>query len=240
MAQPPVNDDAKTRRTPREAGQDAVARAQETAERARLTFRRLSGLDRSGPPPPQTLPGQPLNPWTIPNAIGFARLLMIPVFFVVAMSQPNGTGSWPALLFAIIAWSDYADGIAARVTGQYSRLGTLIDPVADRLLVLSGAIVCWRFELLPRWAIAVLALREVAIVVLVRVGLRHGMDISVNWPGRLAVWPLMSAIFAALTELDGAAEVLLYIGLFLAMLSLAMYVRDGIAFSRMLRQQRST
>jgi CDP-diacylglycerol--glycerol-3-phosphate 3-phosphatidyltransferase len=200
--------------------------------RSRLTFRRLSGLDRSGPPPPETRAGAPLNPWTIPNAIGFTRLLMIPVFLIVALSQPNGTGSWPALLFAIIAWSDYADGIAARVTGQYSRLGTLIDPIADRLLVLSGAIVCWRFELLPRWAIAVLALREVAVVILVRIGLRHGMDISVNWPGRLAVWPIMSAIFAALVDLEDAAPVLLYIGLALAMLSLALYVHDGIAFAR--------
>jgi cardiolipin synthase (CMP-forming) len=207
--------------------------------RSRLTFRRLSGLDRSGPAPPETRAGAPLRPWTIPNAIGFSRLALIPVFLIVAMSEPNGTGSWPALLFAIIAWSDYADGIAARVTGQYSRLGTLIDPVADRLLVLSGAIVCWRFELLPRWAIAVLALREVAIVILVRFGLRAGMDISVNWPGRLAVWPIMSAIFAALIELDAAAEVLLYIGLALAMLSLAMYVRDGIAFARARRQRSS-
>ena len=73
---------------------------------------------------------------------------------------------------------------------------------------------------------------------LVRIGLRHGMDISVNWPGRLAVWPVMSAIFAALVELEDAAPVLLYIGLALAMLSLAMYVRDGIVFAR--TRQRST
>jgi CDP-diacylglycerol--glycerol-3-phosphate 3-phosphatidyltransferase len=205
--------------------------------RTRLTFRRLSGLDRSGAPPPETRAGAPLRPWTLPNAIGFTRLLLIPVFFVVAMSEPDGTGTAPALLFAIIAWLDYADGIAARVTGQYSRLGTLIDPVADRLLVLSGAIVCWNFELLPRWAIAVLVLREVVIVVLVRIAMRHGMDISINWPGRLAVWPVMSAIFAALVDLQRAAEILLYIGLALAMLSLAMYIRDGIAFSRMLRQR---
>ena len=90
MARPPVGDDARPRRTPREAGQDAVARAQETAERARLTFRRLSGLDRSGPPPPQTLKGQPLNPWTLPNAIGFVRLALIPVFLAFAFSSGDG------------------------------------------------------------------------------------------------------------------------------------------------------
>jgi cardiolipin synthase len=206
--------------------------------RTRLTFRRLTGLDRSGPPPPETRAGAPLRPWTIPNAIGFTRLLLIPVFLIIGLSTEDGTGTLPALLFAVIAWSDYADGIAARVTGQYSRLGTLMDPVADRLLVLSGAIVCWRFELLPRWAIAVLALREVAIVVLVRFGLRAGMDISVNWPGRLAVWPVMSAIFAALVGWSTLAEILLYVGLGLALASFAMYVRDGIAFSR--ARQRSS
>ena len=57
----------------------------------RLTVRRLFGLDRSGPPPPQTLPGQPLRPWTIPNAIGFVRLALIPVFLVVALSSDDGT-----------------------------------------------------------------------------------------------------------------------------------------------------
>ena len=58
----------------------------------RLTVRRLFGLDRSGPPPPQTLAGQPLRPWTIPNAIGFVRLALIPVFLIVALSSSDGTG----------------------------------------------------------------------------------------------------------------------------------------------------
>ena len=131
------------------------ARADAGRRRARrLTFRRLSGLDRSGPPPPETLAGQPLRPWTIPNAIGFVRLALIPVFLVVALSLGDGTDALAAVLFAVIGWSDYLDGIAARVTGQYSRLGALLDPVVDRLLVISGVIVCWKFDLLPRWALA--------------------------------------------------------------------------------------
>jgi len=111
------------------------------AERKRLTLRRLVGLDRSGPPPPQTLPDQPLNVWTIPNAIGFARLAMLPVFLVLALSSESGTDALPAVIFAVIAWSDYLDGVAARITGQYSRFGALLDPVVDRLLVVSGLVV---------------------------------------------------------------------------------------------------
>ena len=104
-----------------------------------LTLRRLFGLDRSGPAPPQTQSGQPLRPWTIPNTIGFLRLALIPVFLVVELSSSDGTGALGAALFAVIGWGDYADGIAARMTGQYSRLGALMDPVTDRLLVISAA-----------------------------------------------------------------------------------------------------
>jgi CDP-diacylglycerol--glycerol-3-phosphate 3-phosphatidyltransferase len=197
--------------------------------RARLTFRRLSGLDRSGPPPPQTLAGQPLNVWTVPNAIGFARLALIPLFLVLALSSDDGTDALPAVLFAVVAWSDYADGIAARVTGQYSRFGALLDPVVDRLLVISGVVVCWRFELLPRWALAVLVAREVFMLVAGRAALRRGVVLRINWWGRWSVWPLMSALFFGLCGLTTLAAVLLYVGLFLSLTATVLYVRDAAA-----------
>jgi cardiolipin synthase len=176
-----------------------------------------------------TLAGAPLNPWTIPNAIGFVRLALIPVFFVVAMTSSDGTGAWPAILFGTIAWTDYADGIAARVTGQYSRLGALMDPITDRLLIISGIVVCWNFDLLPRWALAVLVAREVAMLGLARYGLRHGVDVAINWAGRLAVWPVMSAVFAGLVDLLTLGEIFLYIGLALSLYSFAQYARVGFA-----------
>ncbi len=195
----------------------------------RLTLRRLVGLDRSGAPPPQTLAGQPLRPWTIPNAIGFARLALIPVFLVVALSSDDGVDALAATLFAAIGWGDYADGIAARVTRQYSRLGTLMDPVTDRLLVVSGVVVCWRFDLLPRWALAVLVARELSMVALGRYGLKHDVDLRINWPGRVSVAPLMGALFFAMVGLGRFAEALLYVGLALALVASALYVRSGRA-----------
>jgi cardiolipin synthase (CMP-forming) len=195
----------------------------------RLTARRLVGLDRSGPPPPETLAGQPLRPWTIPNAIGFARLALIPVFLIVALSSPDGTGAAPAALFAIIGWGDYADGIAARVTRQYSRLGTLMDPITDRLLVISGVVVCWNFELLPRWALAVLVARELTMLVLGRYAQTHGVELRINWPGRIGVAPVMGAFFFAMAGLSTLGEVLLYVGLALALTATAMYARVGLA-----------
>ena len=163
----------------------------------------------------------------MPNAIGFLRLALIPVFLVVELSSGDGTGALGAALFAVIAWGDYADGIAARVTGQYSRLGALMDPVTDRLLVVSGVVVCWHFQLLPRWAIAVLALRELAMLALGRYGLQRGVELRINWPGRLAVAPVMGAFFFAMVGWRTVGEVLLYIGLALALVATGLYVRDG-------------
>ncbi len=208
--------------------------AEPPLERRRLTVARLFGLDRSGPPPPQTQAGQPLRPWTVPNVIGYLRLALIPVFLIVALSSDDGVGAPQAILFAVIGWGDYADGIAARVTRQYSRLGALMDPVTDRLLVLCGVIVTWKFDLLPRWALALLAARELAMLAIARFALRRGVELRINWPGRLAVAPVMGALFFAMTGLSILGEVLLYIGLALALTASVMYVLTGLD---QLRQQ---
>jgi cardiolipin synthase len=196
--------------------------------RNRLTFRRLSGLDRSGPPPPQTAAGAPLNPWTIPNAIGFVRALLIPVFLILALSSDTGTDALPAVIFAVIAWGDYADGIAARVTGQYSRLGAILDPIVDRSTLLSGAIVCWHFHLLPRWALLVLAGREAFMLLVGPPLVRRGVELKINWPGRVGVIPLMSSIFFGLAGLTGLAEVLIYLGLALTLWATVLYARTAV------------
>jgi cardiolipin synthase (CMP-forming) len=188
---------------------------------------RTFGLDRSGPPPPETQAGAPLRPWTIPNAIGFVRLALIPAFLIVALSSANGTGAAEATIFGVIGWGDYADGISARITGQYSRLGALMDPVTDRLLVIAGVVVTWRFHLLPRWALAVLAVRELLMLLVGRYMLSRGVELRINWPGRLAVAPVMGSFFFAMTTLGKFAEVLLYVGLALALLATVLYAQTG-------------
>jgi cardiolipin synthase len=194
-----------------------------------LTLGRLSGLDRSGPPPPATLPGAPWNVWTIPNAIGFVRLALIPTFLVLAFSSDDGTDALPAVIYAVIAWGDYADGITARITGQYSRFGALLDPVVDRLLVISGVVVCFHFDLLPRWALVVLVAREVLLLVGGRYAIQRGAVIQINWVGRWGVLPTMSAIFFGLCGLRTFASILLYIGLAMALWATVLYFRDARA-----------
>jgi cardiolipin synthase len=200
--------------------------------RAPLTKRRLFGIDRSGPAPSSTRAGQPLRPWTIPNAIGYIRLALIPVFLVLAVGSRNGRDTAAAVIFAVIGWADYLDGFAARLTGQFSRLGALLDPIIDRLLVISGMAVAWDFSLLPRWALALVIAREAFMLGLSRYGLRKGIDLKINWAGRLGVAPTMGAPFFAMLGLHSVALIMLYTGLALALTASALYVRRGIEESR--------
>ena len=191
-------------------------------------LRRLLGLDRTGRKRTPTRRGEPLRPWTLPNLVGYLRLAALPVFLYLAFESGDGRATAPALLFAAISGADYLDGLLARITGQYSRMGALLDPLVDRLTVLSGAVVCWHFELLPRWALALLALRELAMLGLAQYGLRHGVDLDVNWPGRISVFPLMGGIFLAMVVDGWLPAALLLIGLALAIWATVLYARAGV------------
>jgi cardiolipin synthase len=191
------------------------------------TKKRLLGLDRSGPAPKPTQRGEPLRPLTIPNMIGFVRLAMIPLFLAVALSSHDGHSTTAALIFAVVGWADYLDGFAARLTGQFSRLGALLDPVIDRMLVVAGMIVVWDFDLLPRLALAIVIARELLMLMLSEMSLRRGIDIKINWLGRLGVAPTMGSPFFAMAGVHWLALILLYVGMTLALSSTAVYVQHG-------------
>jgi cardiolipin synthase len=204
----------------------------ESAPFGRGRLRRLVGLDRTGRKPRPTRRGEPLHPWTIPNLVGYVRLAALPLFLYFAFDSGDGRSAAAAIVYWLIAAGDYLDGFLARVTGQYSRMGALLDPLVDRLTVLSGAIVCWHFDLLPHWALALLGLRELVMLGLAELGLRHGVDIEVNWPGRLSVFPIMGGIFFAMVFEGWVPEALLIVGLGLAIVATVLYARAGLRAAR--------
>ena len=188
------------------------------------------GLDRSGPEPSQTRAGAPLRPFTIPNLICYTRLAAIPVFLKIAFDSGDGRDTVASLIFLAIALGDLLDGFVARATGQYSRLGALLDPVVDRLTILSGAVVCWHFDLLPHFALVALAIREIATLGLAQYGLRQGVDLEITWVGRIAVFLVMGGLFWSMVFDWLILEIAFTIGVFLACLSTVLYVQA--AFGR--------
>ena len=197
--------------------------------RGRITRRRLFGIDRSGPDPRETRSGEPLRPFTLPNLVGYLRLAGLPAFLYLAFESGDGRSFWSAGLFWLIAIGDYVDGFLARATGQYSRMGALLDPVIDRLTVISGCAVCWHFELLPKWGLAIVILREAGTLLIAEAGLRRGVDVEINWLGRIGVGGVMAGIFFALAVEGWVPEAFFIAGLFAALTASVVYIRSGLA-----------
>ena len=214
----------------------AASPARRARRRATVTARRLLGLDRSGPPPEATRPGQPLNPWTLPNAIGMVRLALIPVAVAIALRSDDGRTAAATILFAVVGFSDYLDGLAARLTGQYSRLGAILDPLTDRVLVLAASVVAFKFALLPRWALALLAARELFMLAATELAKVRGIELQIDQVGRWALWPTLLAFFVTALWETWVATALLYVGLLMSLVASVRYVRGWLSAARTRRE----
>ena len=151
--------------------------------------------------------------------------------FLVPRALTPTTGGSPSatLLYLWITLGDYLDGFLARATGQYSRMGALLDPVVDRLSALAGVVVCWHFDLLPRWALVVLAVREVVTLVLARAALRRGVDLEISWVGRVATFFVFGGLFWSLVIDSWITVAIFLIGVALGIVATALYVAGGAA-----------
>ncbi|NUO56445.1 MAG: CDP-alcohol phosphatidyltransferase family protein [Hamadaea sp.] len=162
---------------------------------------------------------------TIPNAISFLRLLGVPLFLYLFLG-PHEWG-WAVAVLAIGGTTDWIDGYLARRLGQVSRLGELMDPVADRLYILA-TIVAFTVEGVVPWAftIALLA-REAVLSVVVLVLRRYGVPpLPVHYVGKTATFILLFAfpVLLLASAADGAvASVAHAIGWALAWWGLVLY-----------------
>jgi cardiolipin synthase len=122
--------------------------------------------------------------FTIPNLISFIRLLMIPVFLVLLFHDFNLAAT---LLFAIAASTDWVDGQVARKTHQVSRLGQLLDPAVDRLLMIAGVAGLFLVGRLPLWIILFVLIRDLILLVGGGYLLKHyKVRVAVIYPGKIA------------------------------------------------------
>ena len=157
--------------------------------------------------------------FTLPNALSLARLFMVPIVVALLLAHADGLA---AALFVLAAVTDFLDGKLARRSGP-TRLGRILDPVADRLMLSSVAVVLAVRGLLPAWAVAILVGRDLATLV---GGVVVGSKIRVNRVGKAATAVLMVAI-ALLVLMPGTAagEIMFYAGFGLSVVAGLMYLR---------------
>lgn len=128
---------------------------------------------------------------TLPNVLSIVRLLGVPVFLWAIV-----TGHDVIALVTLMAsgFTDYADGKIARKFHMESRLGQLLDPIADRLYILTTLIgLAWR-DIIPVWLVVVLISREVAMTIMLLVLRRRGqIGLPVHFVGKAATFNLLYA-----------------------------------------------
>ena len=134
---------------------------------------------------------------TIPNLFTFLRLAGVPLFVYLALG-PHADG-WAVLVLALGGSSDWVDGFLARRLHQVSRLGELLDPIADRLYIVTTVIVLTVRSVVPLWFTLALLARELALAVCLLILRRFGYGPPpVHYVGKTATFILLAALPALL------------------------------------------
>ncbi len=127
---------------------------------------------------------------TIPNILSMLRLLLIPVFVWLALG-PEADG-WAFVILAVSSITDWLDGVVARRFHMVSRVGQLLDPIADRLFVISTILVLAIREIVPWWLVIVLVLRDVFMGLIQLWINRRGVEpLPVHYVGKAATLCLL-------------------------------------------------
>ena len=128
---------------------------------------------------------------TLPNRITLARIVMIPLFLLLAyLNLPW----WALLVFVLACLSDFADGYLARKYDQVTNFGKFVDPLADKMLVLAA--MCYFVERgqLPGWCAALVLFREFAVSGLRLIAVERQRVIAAAWSGKVKTFATMIAL----------------------------------------------
>ena len=118
----------------------------------------------------------------LPNKLTVLRIVMIPLCL---LAWALGVHWLAAVIFALASFTDFLDGYIARKNNIVTTFGKFADPVADKILVLTAMIFLCADGLLPHWAVAVVAARELMVDGLRMVASQKGVVIAAGWPGKI-------------------------------------------------------
>lgn len=150
------------------------------------------GAVGGGPPETETDVDRIL---TVANAFTMVRLLCIPVFVVLVAGSARRHWEAAAYLLAAVGATDWVDGQLARRLHQVSTVGKVLDPLADRLLLVVGAVTIIAVGAVPVWIAALFLLREVFVAAgFLYVAAHGGRRMDVSRAGKVATFALMSAL----------------------------------------------
>ena len=131
-------------------------------------------------PQPKTV-----SSWNVPNALTVLRLILVPVFLWLLLTDTTESRWWAAAVFAIASLTDHLDGSIARKYNIITNFGKLADPLADKFLTLGAFVALSALGYLSWWFTAIVAIREIGITVLREVLRRRGTVVAASSGGKL-------------------------------------------------------
>ena len=117
-----------------------------------------------------------------------ARALSVPVVVILYAWHFDGHAYWATAVFCVAMTTDFFDGKLARRHGRSSALGSLLDPIADKVLVLATMVMLVALDVVPGWMIAAIVVREVLITGLRQAAIERGIVIAARDLGKLKTW----------------------------------------------------
>jgi CDP-diacylglycerol--glycerol-3-phosphate 3-phosphatidyltransferase len=148
-------------------------------------------------PDPADVPASGIGIVNIANALTVFRLLLVPVFLVFMFAGSGHDPAWryaATAVFAVAAFTDRIDGELARRRGLITDFGKLLDPIADKVLVLGAMIMLIGEHVVPAWMIAAIVVREVMITGLRQAAIERGIVIAARDLGKLKTWAQAIAV----------------------------------------------
>ena len=165
-------------------------------------------------------------PLNVPNVLTVVRILLVPVLVVALLEKTGGGDLLAAIVFAVASLTDAIDGYLARARNSITTFGKLMDPIADKLLIVAALVALVSLNRLEAWVAMVIIAREFAVTVLrAGVGTQQGLVIPASPLGKLktAAQVLMVMGLIAFQPRPVAISVLVYLTVAITVLSGADY-----------------
>ena len=165
----------------------------------------------------------------LPNKLTVVRMVLVP-FFVAALllSKTNDSLKWAALvLFIIASLTDFADGYIARKYNLITNFGKFMDPLADKILTISGMICLIELGRIPSWIVVIIVAREFIISGFRLVAAENGVVIAANYWGKFKTTFQMIMIILMIMnipQLQILTDIVMWIALALTLISLWTYI----------------
>jgi CDP-diacylglycerol---glycerol-3-phosphate 3-phosphatidyltransferase len=181
-------------------------------------------------------------PLNLPNVLTLLRILAVPVIVVALLGEtPNGD-ALAAGVFALAALTDGLDGYIARRRQDVTTFGKLMDPLADKVLIIAALVSLVSLGRLAAWVAMVIIARELAVTGLRAVAAEQGVVISASWLGKLKTALQVAAVFALIiwNPSPTSVDVLVYMAVAITVISGADYffgLRRRLAMERERRRR---